>query len=336
MVGGGDRQRRLLGAGLAAVLGASGVVWWLGREVVLPAALAASHAGSEPGVEVDAERAPVAAADSRGSDPGKAVRSDVAAPDPGTPVDEPQIAAWVRDLRDDEVPWNAASALGRLVALPRGAVPALERALLSSDVQQRHLVALALRQRCRGGRDAPSPRLFEVTVEALAGWMGEQLAVRRVSQTWSPTAEGTRFLAPNALAAREPLRRGLGSGDEQQRFLCAWLLGQSGDMEQASGICRELLPHLGDNQICGDALMAANGIYRLGTAALPTLRWWRPHVDAQARGLIDLIVLDLEQPPRSRADVVARGRDLHVTQLYHDPALEFDVTRSPVPSWGPR
>lgn len=337
-VGGGEeRRRRLLAVGLVGVLTAGGAVHWLGQDDLLPAALAAHAAdGARAAASAAVQRSSIAAVEPAAAEPSPAVRRELSAAEPGLAVDEPQIAAWVRDLRDDDVAWNAELALGHLVALPPGPVPALERALASLDVQQRHLAALALRRRCAGRGAAPSPHVLAVTVEALAGGTVEQLAVRGLCRNWSPIAECTRWLAPRAGAAREPLRRGLAGGDEQQRFLCGWLLGQSGDTESAAGICRELLPHLADNQIQGDALMAAHGIYRVGTAVLPTLRWWRPYVDAQARALIDLIVLDLEQPPRRHADLVARGRGLRVTGLYHDPALEFDVDRSPVPSWGPR
>jgi hypothetical protein len=161
MVGGGDdRQRRLLGAGLAVVLGASGVLWWLGGRTVAPAALAAVRAERVPPVDVaDAVRGAIAAVDQvPGSGTATDVHRDPVAPAAGLVADEPQIAAWVRDLRDDAVPWNAELALGNLIELPRGTVPALERALLSPDVQQRHLAAWALRQRVRGGDEASSHR----------------------------------------------------------------------------------------------------------------------------------------------------------------------------------
>jgi hypothetical protein len=132
------------------------------------------------------------------------------------------------------------------------------------------------------------------------------------------------------------LRRGLQGGDAQQRFLCAWLLAHSGDTEHVDAICRELLPHLADNEIRGDAVMATNGLYRLGAAALPALRWWRPHVDEQARAMIDLVVSDLQQPPRNRAELARRGAARRVSPLYHDPAIEYDVQRSHVPSWRAR
>lgn len=316
------------------VLAAGGIVAWLGGGGVLPVALAANDVATDADRVVAVQRAamaavaPVAAAVAEvGGGREPAPRCD------GGPVDEPRVAAWVRDLRDDGVPWNAEAAQWRLVALPPGSVPALERALASTDLQQRHLAALVLRRRCAAHGEAASPRLLAVTVEALADWLHQQLAERRLCGDWNPSAEGTRFLAPHAVAARAALQQGLGSGDAQQRFLCAWLLAQSGDVESAATICRELLPHLLDNDIAGDAVMAANGLYRLGPAALPTLQWWRQTHDAQARSLLDLVIADLQQPPGSRAELVRRGHGQAATRVYWDPAIEYDVQRSWVPSW---
>ncbi|MBL8728841.1 MAG: hypothetical protein JNM25_10450 [Planctomycetes bacterium] len=332
--GGGERQRRFFGGGavLAAVLGA--VVWWLGRGEVPVVALASRGAAVAPTGRADPARMAWSAA------VGDAVPEVVPERTQGDPAEVPlapvvaaRVAVLVADLRDDGLPWNAENAVALLVALPRGALPVLDEALSAGDLQQRHLAARVLRRRSEQHAVAPSPRLLEVTVDALSDRLTDELQRRRLCGTWDPAAEGTRFLAPHASAARVPLRRALHVGDGQQRFLAAWLLAQCHDEGYSDTICRELLPHLADNDIAGDAVMATHGLYQLGPAALPALRWWRPHVDAQARRLIDVVERDLQQPPRSRAELERRRPWPRVSNLYHDPAIEFDVHRSRVPSW---
>ena len=78
--------------------------------------------------------------------------------------------------------------------------------------------------------------------------------------------------------------------------------------------------------------MATNGLYRLGERVLPILLDHRRYLDEQGRKLVDLIQLDLKQPPRTRREFYARGREYRVSRLYHDVAVEYDVRRSRLPS----
>ncbi len=246
------------------------------------------------------------------------------------PLSESELSSLVQDLRDDGIPGNGQCASRRLAHLTKGPVPALEAALRSWDLQQRHLAADVLRNRYQRDGGLPSTDLLGVCVEALAHDVRVQL---RRTHLDNVTATSTRFLVPHTEAARDALRRGLGAGDAQQRFLCSFLLAQAGITDDVGIVARELVVHLGDNDIEGDALMAVHGLYRLGDAALPTVRLWRPHVDEQARSLLDLVELDLQQPPVDHSDLRARRRLHQVTDLYHDPAIEFDLHRSVVATW---
>jgi hypothetical protein len=126
------------------------------------------------------------------------------------------------------------------------------------------------------------------------------------------------------------LRRGLGSIDAQQRYLAAFLLACAGTTHDVGVVVRELVPHLNDNHTLGDALMAAHALYRLGRQVVPMLHYWRTGADEQGRRLIDLILLDLDQPPRTRDEFVARSWRHGVTCVYHDPVIEFDIDRSTI------
>jgi len=252
-----------------------------------------------------------------------------AAGDPAAPQEPPTLAAvarWVEELRDDDVPGNAGAAMARLCQDPDAATPVLRRALASPDRQQRHLAAALLRR-----LDAePSADLCAVSVEALAREVSDELC-RTLAMPGATDA--TRYLARHAAAAHAALRFGLGASDPQQRFLCAYLLAAGGDSLDLDRVSRELIEHLADNEIDGDALMASHGLYRLGARVRPILQSWLPHVDDQARSLLDLIDLDLRSPPRDQVELAARRLMQNVTTVYHDPALHFDVSRSRVPTW---
>ncbi len=242
------------------------------------------------------------------------------------PLSIGDVERCVEDLRDDDIRGNATAAMLRLRQLDQSMIPVLERALTSHDLQQRHLVAEVLY-----GLDArASQALVDVSVQALGRDVARAVSASGLA---SSAASATRYLANHTEAARSALRFGLGSQDSQQRFLCAYLLAQGGHALDTDIVCRELIEHLADNHILGDALMATHGLYRLGEHGQAALRSWRPYVDEQARTLLDLIELDWRTPPRDRAELAARSKLQWVTSVYHDPALHFDVRRSPVATW---
>ena len=282
--------------------------------VILPASL------DEPLALVrTALPAPIDADSARGASCDETSESDEA-------MSIADVQSCVEDLRDDDIRGNATAAMTRLRRLDRSMIPVLERALTSQDLQQRHLVAEVLY-----GLDArASQALVDVSVQALG-----RDVTRAVSASGlpSPAVSATRYLATHTDAARSALRFGLGSQDSQQRFLCAFLLAQGGHALDTDIVCRELIEHLADNHIGGDALMASHGLYRLGEHGQAALRAWRPYVDEQARTLLDLIELDWRAPPRDRAELAARSKLQRVTTVYHDPALHYDVRRSPVATW---
>jgi hypothetical protein len=128
----------------------------------------------------------------------------------------------------------------------------------------------------------------------------------------SSAVVATRHLYHHPANAQPALRRALWGGERQPRFLAAFLLGRAVSTADAVAIQTELVPHLEDNATSGDALLAAHALYRLGHASRDALAAWRPSVDRQARSLIELILLDLDRPPRTREELVARSR-LHAS-----------------------
>jgi len=258
------------------------------------------------------------------------------------PLTDPRVLGLVDDLRDDGIPGNAGAAMSRLIHMPPGEIPALVAALDSHDLQLRHFAAGVLRWRCSQGKAKVPQRLLQVSVDSLRNDLGP--VNRAAFATWvGPlSVRSAHFLRDNIQAATPMLLRELTSTDAQQRFLSAYLLAQGSQVsrrrntEHVARVAYELVGHLGDNKISGDAMMATHGLFRMGDKALPILIDNRRYLDEQGRKLVDLIRMDLQQPPRTKKDLYSRSAMVRVSQLYHDPAIEYDMRRSVMPRFRSR
>ena len=227
-------------------------------------------------------------------------------------VDLTKIEAWIRDLRDDHIRFNATWAESNLRTAGPAAHDALLRALAGGDVQQREIAGRILVV-----TGAPPNPLVAAAAVDLLGDRGHDIDHWRSAIRW---------LEEHPEAARPKLTWGLGSTHRRQRLVCAFVLARSGFDDPISR--RILMDHLGDNESRGDALMAAHGLFRIGPRVLPTLRAAMPYSDRQALSLLRLIELDLVDPPRDQRALEAR-RQLHdVTKIYFDPVWEYDYWRS--------
>lgn len=311
---------------LLIVMSAVGVVGlWPGPE--LQPLVAAARAAAPPSAETQPAPASGAVVDTDTNRLERILVHDRSA----APVDagfrEPteeeryRFGALIRDLAHDHVRGNAGAAMRRLRRAE--AAPLLREALGSNDLQQRQLAAFTLIRI----EAAPSRRLATVLVESLRPEVERELGA---ALGYSSAVAATRYLYHHPKGARPALRRALWSADPQPRFLAAFLLGCDGSTDDIARITRELVGHLAHNRTGGDAMMAAHALYRLGHRVTPVLLGWRPHVDRQARQLIDLILLDLESPPRTRAELEARKRMHSVSGIYFDPVVQYDVTWSAV------
>ncbi len=174
----------------------------------------------------------------------------------------------VRALRDDDVRGNATRALSLLRRLGNEAVPALERGLTSDDWQQRQLCAAVLRH-MRGYE--PSDRLLAVTVEGLRDdelpFDHRRRYTRGANNAWS----GFFYLLRHGRGATPHLSAGLDSDDSQQRWLCARAAAAAGLVTLVDRAAPELVAHLRDNTIRGDAGEAQHALRQYGEAARPYL-----------------------------------------------------------------
>ncbi len=234
------------------------------------------------------------------------------------------VAQLVRDLEADDVRWNATRAVQTLQTHPDAARPLLMQALQSPDWQQRQYAFLVLAT----DSDCPiTESMIQTAVEALRDdHMGSRARAADGSrETWDNAKAACDYLVGVGHVSEFELASALLSDDAQQRFLAAYCLGMMGSNIAVEHCAAELLPHLRDNDIDFDAVMAAPALYRLGPAVMPALLRARPGADQQQAELIDLLILDLTNPPSTHAELVERKGRQSITENYFDPAIQVHM-----------
>ena len=225
---------------------------------------------------------------------------------------------------------SAMQAISGLRTLGVAAQPALETALDSKDMQQRHLAAKLLRSL----NVPPSEQLLRVTYEGLAHDNLPRNAEADdgyVRLTLTNAINGAKCLSSHAAQAEPLLERGRDSADAQQQFLCA-AAASAGNRERLRvRATRLLIPHLASNRIEGDAYLAAISIHRFGPAGLEDLRAWKETGVAQQRALVTQLIIKLEHPgdrAGNRRAAAAMGQVAQDVGLVEDAIadLSFDTT----------
>jgi hypothetical protein len=176
----------------------------------------------------------------------------------------------VRDLRDDDVRWNADRAISYLTRSRADPVPHLRKALRSNDWQQRQLAAHILRQ---VDDYAPCDDLLRVTVEGLRDdnlpHTSAANSSRRGVCVWVNNAhEGIEYLVKHPQISRPYLAVALQSDDLQQRYYAAVIAARTRDLsliDPAAEILIQVLAHWGARYGPAEALTA------YGPAILPKL-----------------------------------------------------------------
>ena len=225
-------------------------------------------------------------------------------------------------LKSDAVRWNAGDALRTLWFMESPPKRQLQKALYSTDYQQRQAAADVLRYRFPL---ETTDQLLKVSIEGLRD---DRFPRNRKDHTYTyifNASRGAVFLAKHAHAAREQLIRHLSSDDLQQRFLCAYALAMNGIQEDLGKTASVLLPHLRDNKIRKDACLASAALFRLGPGVKPQLLKALPAADTQQRALIELIILNLKEEPIELRDFYHRKTLQSISVTMHDPVYEGDL-----------
>jgi hypothetical protein len=240
----------------------------------------------------------------------------------------PDLVALVDNLGSDAVRYNCDQALRSLEECGPEVIPALERALGSADRQRRFAACALLANR----EDyKPSPQVLAVCVEALKD---DEFPFDGESYTYIfNAARSTRFLVKHAAAAEPLLVQAMESTDLQQRFLAGVILGWSGRSGAAERVSAILIPHLRDNCIPCDSLLAGGALYRLGAPALPLVQAaMKSSVDVQQSEWLTLIAIDIQDPPTT-GEKQWKRRTLHAVDHTWDPAVGYSLDSLKM-NWG--
>lgn len=198
-------------------------------------------------------------------------------------LDDIQVCRFVRllinDLRDDAMVENAEEALEKLAIFGLYCITPLVEVVESDDLQQRRL-AIQILQELPAEGDAPESLLRA------------SIADLRSDQRMYNARRSFLFLLRHAAESRTQtlLAEAMAGDDVQQRLLCAATVGCAGQVSMIDQAMPILVSHLANNQITGDAIIAARAIYGFGDVVLPLLEPYRQSVDLQQRQAVEYIV----------------------------------------------
>lgn len=213
-----------------------------------------------------------------------------------------------RDLRDDDLKGNAERAEDLLGALWPDSQAALERCLSDSDRQARLIAASLLRDLVSA---EPSDALLRACVEDLSD---DEPLVLWWSLHNAQSAAG--FLSQYPSRAAPLLRPALHSDNYQQRLLAAAVAGFASIRSLVDDAAPILIEQLRDDDISGNAKIAAPALVRFGPAVLPYLERVFDSEDSQQRGLVRAIAERVANPSESAAGKPEIPR---ITSLTLDP-----------------
>ncbi len=253
----------------------------------------------------------------------------------------------IEQLRDDDIRGNLLSAKGALMTHPDLSPGILYNALNHEDWQVRQVVCqmiwnFAQARRvfvpnpAEGGQwnggqwetIEPDPRyrvtddLVRVTIEGLKDDTTPFDTERHRGLVYFNASFGVGKLIPIARDWKHLLEPKLESTDKQQQFLVAYIMARGGVHESVERISEILLPHLRDNTIREDAKFAAYALGGMGPELLPYLRDALIAADAQQRDLVQLLIVNIMDPPITQAEIESRARYNTITQTVHDPASQ--------------
>lgn len=260
----------------------------------------------------------------------------------------------ISELRDDDIRSNAEQAMRAILRYPTSPVERLYEALDDPEWQTRQIAChllwsiRTLHERlastnndmvdttsryARSQRDLPAwrqseyppvtKRLVEVTIEGLRDDQTPYERVDRRALMYTNAAHGLFRLIPIAHDWIPQLREALHSDDNQQRLFAAMIAGRAGIASLVEPAAAELLPHLRDNDIREDAKFAVWALGGFDRELLPILQRAIPTADPQQRDLMQLLMLDMIDPPTTLAEREERGRRYNnISRSVHDPVTE--------------
>lgn len=221
----------------------------------------------------------------------------------------------VHDLRADTHRFNSLRAMGLLAMMGAEVEPTIRAAIESDDSQQRQFAAALMRR----FREPRSEALLRVTTEGLhddgiSDWSAELANFGR----------SVEWLIEHADRARPYLVEALQSEDAQARLGAALALGFGGVTEEAEAVVDAMLPHIEENDISGDAMIAVASMFRMGEAAVPLLERASASDTWERRRIVcRLLIEDIRMGDARSKAIDRRWRSLRLTRRGDNPCRDL-------------
>ena len=187
------------------------------------------------------------------------------------------VAMSIDELRDDEYQNNLDAARWFLYQHRERVKDDLLEVLDSDDRQQREAVMGILRETTLEG--AGLDRMLRRSVHDL-----------RLEVYGHRTYRTFHYVLQHASSTDPLLLRGMHGDDPQQRLLCAAIAGCAARLSLMEAAAPILVSHLADNDVGGDASIAARALYGFGAPVLPLLNPGRRSPDEQQRQAVEYII----------------------------------------------
>lgn len=194
----------------------------------------------------------------------------------GAPNDK-LLRISVEDLRSDDRRWNARAASDYLLGNLEAAKPFLISALHSDDRQQRDAILDLLRE-------------TETQGTVLEELLGESIRSFGMGNGYRRSRIAFLFLLRNAATAEPRLAEAMAGSDPRARLLAAVVAGCANRADLLPTAVPILVEHLADNNVTGDAIVAARALWGFGPSVVPFLEPYRANGDTQQRRQVEYIL----------------------------------------------
>ena len=253
----------------------------------------------------------------------------------GGPLAELGIEQLVDDLRDDDEPGNATTAMRELRRRLRDPAQRaeiqrlLDPHVLSPDPQLRVLgtallFLISAHDHDEGRRPPPRHELLRASVRWIDRPPRPEVVAHGEPFTYGPIV----YALDHIDDVRTQLYHQVVNPRQWDSFRAASVLGASGALGTMPDIVPVLLPHLRDNWTPSDACMATQALRELGPPVIPYLLEALPRADRQQRLSIEALLLELRDPTESLREAQERSHLNLISTKYAAPAHSWHFRKS--------
>ena len=238
-------------------------------------------------------------------------RTEKSEVDPFAPFDlilDQDSEVWdivLSHFKDDSWRMNLEAAIRACRRRPAVTRRFMEHALHESDPQLlREVVSAFLIENYNEFR----PELNGLVLGQLAEFSGNRPALRLSNNHYRGmySTNHQEWLVHHGEALHDELLEWLLGEDPERRAIAAYVFARRGWHGHDTMVCETLIHHLASDDREGNAFLAANALLQFGNRALDPLHAARGLRDKQAETFVELLILDITDPPTSPQELRQR------------------------------